>query len=235
MPATSPVNPVRKTLVAYTVPFALFMLGLAAVQFIEGFTEESGDLLLARPAFWVYPLQTLVCAIALVIFWKRYEFGPSKPIPLAIGVGLGVFVLWVSPQMLFGFEPRVDGFNPTLLAEQPGLYWGTIAARLLRLVVVVPFVEEIFWRGFLQRYLVDDRDFSAVPFGKYTPLSFWGVAVAFMLVHQTTDWPAALITGVVYGWIAVRTKSLIACVVAHMTTNLALGVYILATQQWGFW
>jgi CAAX prenyl protease-like protein len=191
-------------------------------------------MLLAKPEYWIYPLQSLACAVALVVFWKRYDFGSLRPLPLAVGVGLGVFVLWVSPQLVFGRPPRLDGFDPSALAGDPTWYAVTVVARFLRLVVIVPLVEEIFWRGFLQRYLVDER-FTTVPFGKYTPLSFWGVAVAFALVHAPADWPAALVTGAIYGGIAVRTKSLCACIAAHATTNLALGVYIMATRQWGFW
>jgi membrane protease YdiL (CAAX protease family) len=59
--------------------------------------------------------------------------------------------------------------------------------------------------------------------------------VAFTLVHSQEDWPAALLTGILFNLIAVRTKSLWACVVAHAVANLALGLYICATRQWGFW
>lgn len=227
-------TPEQRPFHAHVAPFILFMLGLALVQAVQWLGKDSPALLLAEPAYWVYPLQTLACAIALLIYWKDYDFGPRKPLPLAIGIGLIVFAIWISPQAVFGEPARVEGFDPTPFANQPALYWGTIAARMLRLVIVVPLVEEIFWRGFLQRYLVDER-FTSVPFGKYTHLSFWGVAVAFMLVHNTADWPAALLTGAIYGWIAVKTKSLLACVIAHATTNLALGIYILKTGQWGFW
>lgn len=224
----------RRALTAYIAPFALFMAGLALVQGVKMLAGDTGNFLLTQPAYWVYPLQTLVCAAALVIFWRDYEFGPQRPIPLAIGVGVLVFVLWISPQAFFGQPPRVDGFNPQVFADQPALYWGTVAARMLRLVIVVPLVEEIFWRGFLQRYLVNER-FTTVAFGTYTHLSFWAVTIAFTLVHDKPDWPAAFVTGAVYGWIAVRTKSLLACVVAHAVTNLLLGIYILKTGQWGFW
>ncbi len=224
----------RKALVAYVTPFALFMLGLALVEGIQKFAGKSGHLLLAEPMYWVFPLQALVCAVALIVFWKSYDFGSQRPIPLAIAAGLAVFALWISPQLFFGQPKRLDGFNPEIFAGAPGLYWCTVLSRFLRLVVVVPLVEEIFWRGFLQRYLIDER-FQTVPFGKYTPLSFWGVAVGFTLIHSMPDWPAALLTGAIYGWLAVRTKSLLAPVVAHAVTNLALGGYIMATKQWGFW
>jgi CAAX prenyl protease-like protein len=140
----------------------------------------------------------------------------------------------VSPQVFLGQPRRWEGFNPEIFAGDPALYWSTVLARFLRLVIVVPLVEEIFWRGFLQRYLIDER-FQTVPFGKYTHLSFFGVAIAFTLIHSMPDWPAAFITGILYGWLAVRTKSLLAPVVAHAVTNLALGCYIMTTKQWGFW
>jgi hypothetical protein len=36
-------------------------------------------------------------------------------------------------------------------------------------------------------------------------------------------------------FVAVRTKSLAACVVMHAVANLLLGVYVVSTKQWGFW
>ncbi len=44
-----------------------------------------------------------------------------------------------------------------------------------------------------------------------------------------------MIAGVIYNALLYRTKSLSACMVAHGMTNLALGLYVLATQQWTFW
>jgi CAAX prenyl protease-like protein len=109
-----------------------------------------------------------------------------------------------------------------------------LAARFTRLVIVVPLVEEIFWRGFLLRYLVRE-DFTAIPFGSSSRFSFWAVVVAFTAVHAPVDWPAAFLTGILFNLLAVRTRSLAACVTAHAVANLALGVYICATKQWGFW
>jgi len=226
----------RKALLAHAVPFALFIAGLGLSSLVaKGAPADGGGSLLVRhPEFWVYPLQTTLCAFALAIFWKSYDFGRQRSLLLAAGVGLVVFVLWVSPQLLFGQPPRVDGFDPTKLEFNPALYWCSVTARFLRLAIVVPLLEEIFWRGFLQRYLIDEH-FTRVPFGKYTPFSFWAVAIAFMLEHSPADYPAALATGAIYGWLAVRTKTLLAPIVAHAVTNLVLGIYVMKTGQWGFW
>jgi CAAX prenyl protease-like protein len=153
---------------------------------------------------------------------------------LAIGVGLVVFVIWVSPQMLFGQPRRLEGFDPMVFAGDPAAYWMTVLARFARLVIVVPLIEEIFWRGFLQRYLIEER-FETVPIGKYTHVSFWGVVLGFMFIHAPADYPAAAITGALYGWLTVKTKTMLAPIVAHAVTNLVLGIYIMKTAQWGFW
>ncbi len=108
--------------------------------------------------------------------------------------------------------------------------------RFVRLVVVVPLVEEIFWRGFLMRFVIaDGRPFWQVPFGKHDWRSFGVTTVAFMLVHQKEDWLGALIFGGLMYFLCVRTKSLAACVGMHAVANLALGLYVMKTGQWGFW
>jgi CAAX prenyl protease-like protein len=95
-------------------------------------------------------------------------------------------------------------------------------------------VEEIFWRGFLLRYLVSER-FSAVAIGTFSWLSFTVVTLAFGLAHSPADWVAALICGALYNVVAYRTRSLTSCVITHATTNLLLGLWIMQTRQWGFW
>jgi uncharacterized protein len=221
----------KTPLAAHVWPFGLFLAFLALVQALG--TVPSESFWFSGAVYWVYPLQSLACGVALVVFWRFYDFGPLRW-TTGFAAGLVALAVWISPQAVFGFPARTDGFNPDVFAESPALYWGTLVMRFARLVVIVPLIEEIFWRGFLMRYLVNE-DFTKVAFGTFTPLSFFGVAGAFMLVHAPADWPAAAVTGVLFGWVAVRTKSLFACVLAHAVTNLGLGIYIVATNQWGFW
>ncbi|MDX2080839.1 MAG: CAAX prenyl protease-related protein [Terrimicrobiaceae bacterium] len=223
----------RTPLAAYVVPFVIFMLGLMLVSTVKSMAGASESLLLQRPEFWVYPLQSLACAIALIFYWKKYDFGRGGW-GWAIGGGLLALILWVSPQVFFGLPERTGGFDPTVFENDPMLYGLTVLARFFRLVIVVPLVEEIFWRGFLMRYLIRE-DFQSLPFGTYKPSAFFGVAFLFMLVHSMPDWPAAFLTGVIFNFVAVRTRSLAACIAAHALTNLILGVYIMSTRQWGFW
>jgi len=223
----------RSDFLAWVLPFALFVGFLALVQGVGWLVPAAAGS--ADPRYWIYPVQTLACAGVLVWFWRRYPFSPGFG-PYLIGFGVGVLALaiWLSPQFLFGVPPRREGFNPDLFAGAPAFYWVTLLGRFARLVLVVPLLEEIFWRGFLMRYLISE-DFISVPFGKFAPLAFGAVAALFAFEHTGADlWPA-LATGILYNAVAVWTRSLGACVVAHATTNLGLGLFIVATKQWGFW
>ncbi|MDQ6860193.1 MAG: CAAX prenyl protease-related protein [Verrucomicrobiota bacterium] len=228
--ATTPRNDRR--LIAYAGPMLLFVGSLGLVRLFGLGGSEA--FWLRHPEFWIYPVQTLACAGMLIWFRREYEFHRLRQIAFVIAVGVIVFVLWIAPQMFFGRAARIDGFNPDLLAANPGVYWLTLLMRFLRLVVVVPLVEEIFWRGLLLRYFIDER-FERVPFGAFSWLSFGVVTVGFTFSHLSADWIAAFITGALYNAVAYRTKSLTSCVLVHAITNLLLGLWIIQTKQWGFW
>jgi hypothetical protein len=104
------------------------------------------------------------------------------------------------------------------------------------MVLIVPFVEELFWRGFLMRYVqAKGKSWQRVPFGQHTWRAFWIVTLLVAMIHNAPDWPAAFVWGAFTYLLAVRTKSLGACVVMHAVGNLLLGIYVILTQQWGFW
>ena len=222
----------RSPMAAYTVPFLIFMGGLVLTSALRA--TGSGFFWVKHPEYWVYPLQTALCAAALVFYWKQYNFSKRGGLAIAMLAGLAVLGIWIAPQAALGFPARTDGFDPTVFGEGSALYWMTLVARFARLVVIVPLVEEIFWRGFLMRFLVRE-DFDKARIGEFQWKAFLLVAVFFMLVHSMADWPAAFLCGLAYNLVAVKTGSLAACVVAHALTNLGLGAYIMATRQWGFW
>lgn len=230
MDSAQPKSDMRK-LLAFTLPMAVFVLLLGMTG--NGNRVESVSWF-SYPVYWTYPVQTLICGALVLWFWRDYEIRAPRKIWFALLVGVVVFAIWIAPQQFLGFGPRLIGFNPEIFAVQPGLYWATILFRFLRLVVVVPVVEEIFWRGFLLRYLINER-FTMVAMGTFSWLSFVAVTIAFGLAHSPADWVAALICGALYNLVAYQTRSLASCVVAHATTNFLLGLWIMQTRQWGFW
>jgi CAAX prenyl protease-like protein len=220
-----------RQLAAFTLPLAAFVVLLALGRVLR---KVGGASWLDSPEYWLYSAQTIICGALLVWFWREYEFRAARGLLFSAGVALLAFGLWIAPQEFLGFPPRLVGFNPDVFSGQPAAYWTTIIFRFLRLVVVVPLVEEIFWRGFLLRYFVNEK-FHAVPFGTFSWLSFAAVTVGFGFAHTQADWIVAFLAGALFNCAAYRTKSLASCVLAHALTNLLLGLWIMKTGQWGFW
>ena len=208
-------------------------------QFMSGVFDGRAHWVFSKPQYWVHPAQTVICGALLFRWWRYYEWRPPSRLFFTVFIGVLALVLWVSPlaYIVESFHPksaRVPGFDPAFFGAGGWPYYMNVGVRFVRLVIVVPFVEEIFWRGFLLRWLIDS-DFTRVPLGKFQWKSFGIVALLFMLEHAPADWPAALLTGVLFNVVAIRTRSLSSCVLVHAITNLLLGIYILRTGLTGFW
>ena len=225
---------VRSDRVAYAAPFLVFFAFIFLDAAVQKFSDGYAHWALSQPRYWIFPLQTFVCAALLWRLRRRFDLRPLAGFGFATFIGLLSLAVWVSPQALFKVAPRTDGFDPNFFAASGWPYWSSLSVRLFRMAVVVPFAEELFWRGFLLRYLVRE-DFASVPFGTFTWRSFLISIAGFCAIHAQADWPAAIVTGALFNLVAYRTRSLAACVVTHAVTNLALAGYILRTGQWGFW
>lgn len=262
MSAKQPLAPPTGTLdrlrdsatAAYVVPFVLFMAMLPIPSWKRVFPDNSTlPWWRSSPEHWIYPIQALAC-LALLWFWrKHYPIRPIRGWLLAIGTGVLGITLWLAPvashdtfgigggeSLLrwLGFRERLDGFDPTLFdpRSNPVAYTLTIAFRMLRLVIVVPLVEEIFWRGFLMRWLVDSgRRWDQIPIGTFSWPSFLITTLLFASIHQPADWAAALLYGALAGWLTVWTRSLGAVILMHAIANLLLGIFVMKTGFWGLW
>jgi hypothetical protein len=99
-------------------------------------------------------------------------------------------------------------------------------------VVVVPLMEDLFWRAFLIRWLVNE-DFKGVAVGTFTWLSFAVTVALFGAEHS--EWLAGLICGALYNWLYYKRRDVFSCVVAHAVSNAALAAWVLARGDWKFW
>jgi CAAX prenyl protease-like protein len=106
------------------------------------------------------------------------------------------------------------------------------ASRLFGAALVVPVMEELFWRSFLIRYIVNS-DFTKVPVGLFSWGSFAITVVLFGLEHHYLI--AGMMAGIAYNLLLYRSRSLAHCILAHGVTNLVLGWYVLQTGAWHFW
>jgi CAAX prenyl protease-like protein len=212
---------------ARTLPFALYIAFLVGGTVLEP--------LLPDPR-WVYLLQVAMPALALAWFARDYaELKPGTTTSggdwvLAAGVGVAVFVAWIHLDVRWLSFGQSGGFDPT--RPGGGIDWPLTAARIMGAVLVVPVMEELFWRSFVMRW-IDRADFLRV-----SPLTVTFKALAlssliFGLEHSL--WFAGLLAGLAYGWLYVRRGNLWAPVVAHAVTNLLLALWVVKTQQWQFW
>ena len=142
-----------------------------------------------------------------------------------------VFVLWVNMDWDFATMGDLRGFDPFLNANASGRNL-LIFSRLFGAALVVPVMEELFWRSFLLRYIVH-TNFISVRIGTYTLSSLLIGSVLFGLEHNLVL--AGIMAGIAYSLLLYWTKSIYQCILAHGVTNLALGIYVLQTGYWQFW
>jgi len=183
----------------------------------------------------------LAIVLAVILIWSR-PFVELRPACAAasIALGLAVFAVWIGPDLLFHYRHHwlfensmmgraVSGLAPELQHDRRFLM-----VRMLTTAGLVPVVEELFWRGWLMRWLIDNRDFRKVPLGTYRPAAFWVVAVLFASEHGPY-WEVGLLAGIAYNWWMIRSRSLADCILAHAVTNAALGVYVIARGAHQYW
>lgn len=163
---------------------------------------------------------------------KRSYNGAAISWALAILVGLVAIVIWIG---IDPYYPKMGKagvpFDPTTIQSmaQRNLF---LAFRVFGAVIVVPVMEELFWRAFLIRWLVNE-DFKSVAVGTFTWMSF-GVTVA-LFGGEHYQWLAGLICGAMYNWLYYRRKDVFACVVAHAVSNAVLAAWVLSRGDWKFW
>ena len=233
-------------LLARVAPFILFAL-LTVAQGKGG----------AASAYWFYLAKTLVGVWLIFEVWPlvmemRWAFSWE-----AVAVGVGIFAVWVGLDNFYphtgdalqnyvypffkkiglGFlcsDPKpVMPWNPN---EQFGsgsaLAWLFILTRILGSTLVVPPLEEVFYRSFLYRYIAN-QNFLTVPLAKFLPLPFFATALVFGFSHN--EWLAGILCGAAYQWLVIRKHRLGDAMTAHAITNFLLGVWVVWRGEWKFW
>jgi len=190
---------------------------------------------LAEQVLWFGVMSAVITLVARPVldFRVRHWVG-------TIALGVGVFALWIAPDLLFpGYRSHWLLSNSITGAVVPGLPEAersnvpVLLLRGLRAALIVPIVEELFWRAWLMRWLIDP-DFSKTPLGKYAPQAFWIVVILFAMEHGPF-WDVGLACGILYNWWMVRTKSLGDLILAHGITNACLSVYVVTAGKWEYW
>lgn len=167
------------------------------------------------------------------------EFRPACPV-WSVLVGVGVFAVWVGPDFLIPgwrnhwlFSNAIVGQAKTSLAPAALQDPVAILLRSARAVLVVPVLEELFWRGWLMRWIANP-DFRKLPLGQYDARAFWLVALLFAMEHGSY-WEVGFAAGAIYNWWMLRTRRLSDLILAHAVTNACLCWYVVAAGHWEYW
>ena len=218
--------------VSRVIPFAIFIAFVA----LSSLVHDIAPLPTAWDLRWLNMLRAAAVTLALACFWRGYgelgAFGDVKPLHwlLAIGSGLVVFVVWIHFDEGWAAFGHARGLDPT--GDDGGIDLTLASLRLAELALVVPVMEELFWRSFLLRWL-DARDFRAADPRRTSPRAFALTAALFASEHVL--WFAGLIAGLLYNWVYMRTGNLWVPIASHAITNVALGIWVISTGNWHLW
>ncbi|RZA34011.1 MAG: CAAX prenyl protease-related protein [Lysobacteraceae bacterium] len=232
-PPPSPASSVDAPLIsraawARILPFGAYIFFIILGDMLERAGFARADLR------WLYPVQIGAVALLLAISWRRYhELRAPLPGPLhllvSVAAGVLVLILWINldaPWMTVGSSP---GYDPRTNGE---LDWMLITVRIAGAALVVPVMEELFWRSFVMRW-VDSADFEALEPARVGIKGFLVSVVLFGFEHNL--WLAGIVAGVAYSLLYMRHRNLWSAVIAHAVTNGLLGVWVVATGSWAFW
>jgi hypothetical protein len=213
---------------AYILPMAIWLL----------FTWAGGHWETFYPAS--YFLKVFLTPVPLFLFWRNYTKIRWTYWWLGIVLGVvGVFQ-WVGMEKgllhVWPNYPRPSApiLDPTAAFASPAARWSFIAIRWAGAALVVPFMEELFWRDFLWRTVAAPADFKLAKIGEWDrgiPLIV--VTLFFCSVH--VEWMTAIVWGLMIGSLLIYTRSLGACILMHAVTNFLLGAYVLISHDWRFW
>lgn len=228
-PVQAPALPVQTTSsLPYVLPFIVFLAFL-------GVTPQLQFL-----GTWEYATRVVILSAVLWFFSRHViSFSVSSFLP-TVTVGVAVFVLWIAPDALFPgyrdhwlFQNAVTGTLSSSMDVEHRGDAGVLIFRGIRAIVLVPIIEELFWRAWLMRWLISPR-FDAIPLGSWTPYSMTVTALLFATEHGPY-WDVGLVTGFIYNWWMVRTRSLGDCILAHAVTNGCLSAYVVLSGRWEYW
>jgi len=123
-------------------------------------------------------------------------------------------------------------WNPFTFFQTAWMGWIFVIVRILGSTLVVPPLEEVFYRSFVYRY-VAKQDFQTVPVGEFYWTPFIVSSVMFGFGHH--EWLAGILCGFAYQGLVCRKKRLGDAIAAHAITNFLLGLWVIYKDAWHFW
>ncbi|NDV02294.1 exosortase E/protease, VPEID-CTERM system [Pseudoroseicyclus tamaricis] len=188
---------------ACIVPFIVFML-----------TGLVGNAIFPEPEL-AYPLRMALVALSLWPFRRIYREMICEPSPASLAAGMLIGVVWAitAPAGSGGLMAQLAGLAPAALL-------GWVMVRVLGTSLIVPLVEEVFFRGYI---LLDWLDGPGWP---RKVLAIAASTLPFALLHGRPV--AALLAGLVFAALALRWGRVSDAIWAHVVANFVIALWALA-------
>lgn len=210
------------------LPFAAYLAFLAGADVLGRLGASPAQLR------WLYPLKIAVVLALLLAFRRHYDELRQARLDrraagLAIVAGIVVLLLWINLNAGWMAVGSSAGFDPV---RDGKIDWPLVMIRVAGAALVVPVMEELFWRSYLMRWMVSPK-FQQVEPARLGWKPFVVTVVLFGFEHDL--WFAGVIAGAVYSLLYMRSGSLWSPVLAHGVTNGLLGAWIISTGHWSYW
>jgi len=212
--------------------FGIFFLQLFASLKFAGIIFNS-DFSVAF--FFLFSLILLIflCVLFTIYFVKKYSFSEfyitkndKKTSTITLGLVFVSFVVFIN---MINFSSTISDFHVYVLKIRdlklffkpfiPSLY------QLILALICAPILEEILYRGILQKYLTKAMK-------KAHPLIPIAIAsIVFSIFHlQFTKIPILFFSGFLFGYIYYKTQKIFIPIMAHTFWNLLHFLFIMDLQ-----
>lgn len=211
------------------LPFLIFVV----ITFFGGTMGGDG-------MFWLYAVKT---AVGAWMVWEMRKFVPEMRWSFsweALAVGIVIFIAWVGLDPLYPknhllFKDTKESiWNPFAhFGEGSGIAWALISIRIFGMTIVVPPIEEAFYRSLVYRYIIK-YDFTKVALHHFDGLALALTSFLFGFAHF--QWLPGILCGLAYQALVIRRGHLGDAMTAHAITNFLLGVYVVwkGGEAWKF-
>lgn len=199
-------------------PYLMPLIVIVATSMVSRALTDGFDIL--------YPARVVTAGIALWCYRDKLVSFLRCPSLVAILAGVLVFGLWIT----LAPNQSASGSGLSAMPRFETSLWLTF--RTIGSVITVPVAEELAFRGFLLRKLVDS-DFERVSFRQFTWFSFLGSSILFGMLHG--EWIAGIVAGMIFAAVTYRRGQLADAIAAHMTSNALLSAYVLLSHNWSLW
>ncbi len=224
----------RHLLLPYVAPYFAYVLLASLFQDVSSMELS-------------YLLRIIVTAGLILWGWQWYiplrgEKSFFSSLISGLLFGLIGCVLWIC--LLLPFTNAEDG-SPWSFTE--------FILRLFAAGLLVPVFEELMVRGFGFRLalqwdlcrtsgdedplhtVLHERSINDVKPGQWSWAAVLISTFVFMIGHTVAEWPAAIAYSLLLSLLLIKQKDILACIIAHGVTNIALAAYIILTESWQLW